>query len=98
MKRDPHVVKDRQGRKEPDILEGSRDALLGDLIRLSSHNGASSKTDLAFGGPIHAGDEVEDGGLAGAIRPDETDQFALAHLQVQRGNRGETAEPDGAIP
>jgi hypothetical protein len=39
---------------------------------------ASGETHGAFSGLVDAGDQIEDGGLPGAIRADEPAEFALA--------------------
>ena len=44
---------------------------------------ASLEPHRAVGGRIHAGDNVERGGLAGTVGADEGDDLIFIHLQVQ---------------
>ena len=53
--------------------------------------------DAPAGGPINAGDQIEDGGLARAVRADEADQFARADAEVETRHGLQPAELDGDI-
>ena len=67
---------------------------LGDLVR-APHAGAADVLPRGVGdvlaeeldptpvGPIHAGDQVEERGLAGAVRPDDAQRFAFVQLHAQ---------------
>jgi hypothetical protein len=46
---------------------------------------------------INAGDEIERGRLARAIRADEPDQFVAPDLQIQFRHRRQAAEADGGL-
>ena len=48
--------------------------------------------DLPASGLQRSGDEVEQRGLAGAVRPDQTQYLTLVHVEVDFGYRGQTAE------
>ena len=57
----------------------------GDLRRAGSPTSDSpAKRMSPDGGPVHAGDQVEDAGLARAVRADEADQRALARRRSER--------------
>ena len=43
-------------------------------------------------GPVEAGDEIEQRGLAGAVRTDDADQLALGEVEIDRIDRGEATE------
>jgi hypothetical protein len=71
-----HVEEEAQG------LERAGDPEAGDLVRLESDDALPFEDDVADVGPVDAGDEVEEGGLAGAVRPDDADDLALVDVQV----------------
>src|SRR5262249_4277772 len=52
---------------------------------------------LARGGLVDAGDHVEAGRLAGAVRADEPDDLALAHLQLDVVDGAQAAEADAEL-
>src|SRR5207253_1758393 len=57
-------------------LEGSGDPQLGDLVRLEPHQVVSVERGLAAVRLVQASDQVEQGGLPGAVRPDDADDLA----------------------
>src|SRR5438309_11638264 len=71
MKRDTHVVEHRQRRKQPNVLESSRNPQFSDLVRLAPHDRASAKIYFTFGRLINASDQVEDSRFPRAIRSDQ---------------------------
>ena len=94
---DADVVEHGQRRKEPDVLEGARDALAGDFMRFFPDNRSFPEKDFALSGLIDSGDQIENGGLTGAVRTDQSDQFLIPDGQVQRRHRRQPAEPNGAF-
>src|SRR5262245_29419935 len=62
-----HVIENRPVRKQPDILKSARNTSSSYLVRSQSVDGLVSKLDLSRRWTIHAGQQVEDGGLAGAV-------------------------------
>ena len=56
-----------------------------------------SKTMAPGGRRKKAADQVEEGGLAGAVRPDDRAQFALRHVQRNVAHRDEIAEALGDV-
>src|SRR5690606_3153292 len=80
--------------EEPDVLEGAGDACLGDEVGLGRQDGALV-ADLALGGDVEAGEAVEEGGLAGAVGADETDDLAAVDGEVDAAYGGESAEAHG---
>ena len=58
-------------------LKGSGQSEPGDFMGAQAGDVLPVENDAARHGREHAGDAVEEGGLAGAVRPDEPQQFAL---------------------
>ena len=50
------------------------------------------KPDVAPVRPVEPGNEIEQGGLAGAVRADDADQFAFGEVEINVVDRGEPAE------
>ena len=71
-------------------LKRPRDAAPGDLVRLAVGDVLAAKADHAAGvGRIDAGDQIEQGALAGAVRADDAVHLALGdrHLDVRQGDQ-----------
>ncbi len=68
-----------------------------DLIRLAARDGLTQEFDVALGGRIDTGDEVEDGGFAGAIRADQANQLVFANGKFEVRDSSEPAEPNRAV-
>ena len=94
---DADVVEDGEGAEEANVLKRAGDAELDDLIDTQSGNGAAVKRDGALGGLVDAGDEIEDGGLAGAVGADEADELVFAHGESDGVDGGEAAETDRGL-
>ena len=90
----PHVVEDRQVVEEADVLERSRDARLVDVHHALAGGVLAFKEDLAAGGLVDLGQEVEDGRLAGAVGADQADDLVVVDLQVQVVDGCQAAEID----
>src|SRR5437763_3322266 len=97
MAADLDVVEDRQLLEQPDVLERARQAEGGDVVRLASPRRLAVDEDLAVGGLIDAGEHVEDGGLSGAVRADQSDQLVRLEQEVEVAHRGEAAEANGHV-
>src|SRR5262249_57638381 len=65
-----------------------------DRVRSKTHDAPAAVDDVAGGGAQKAGDGIEGRGLAGAVRTDQRQHLALAHLERHVLDRGETAEAD----
>src|SRR5213594_2397570 len=98
VRTDANVVEDRQVLEEPDVLERPRNAELADLVGLPAAEWPSTKKDLPRGRTVHAGEHVEDGGLAGSVGPDEPDELVPPDREREVGDRHKTAEADGYLP
>jgi hypothetical protein len=92
-----HVVDDGHSLERAVVLEGAQDAAGGDAVRRQAEDRLAGEAHLAAGGGIRAGDEVEGGALAGAVRPDHAEDLAFAHLEVEAVHGEQTAEALGQV-
>ena len=92
VRADQHVVEHREVGEHAPMLEGARQAARGELLRGQARDVLPLEQHLPFVGPVQAGHEVEERGLAGPVGPDHAEQFALAHVQVDRVHGREAAE------
>src|SRR5215213_5412660 len=95
MAADLDVVEDRQLFEQTYVLKGTGHAEAGDLVWLELGGGHAADLDLPLGRLVHAGEHVEDRGLAGAVRADQADQLVRSDGQVEIRHRGQAAEADG---
>ena len=70
--------------KRPHDLEGAADAAAADLVRRQPVDALARERDVARVGREHAGDHVEQRGLAGAVRADHGEDLALRHVEARR--------------
>ena len=56
-----------------------------------------AKPDAALARFVEAGDAIEDGGLAGAVRPDQRGDVALTRVKRQVVHRDQSAEAHGQV-
>jgi hypothetical protein len=89
---DDHVVEHRQPGERLDDLEGAPDAHRAHLVGPQPSDGTAPERDRALVRRIDAGDHVEHRRLAGAVRPDEPDDGALADLERSLRYRLQAAE------
>ena len=95
MLADHHGFQHGQMRKQPDVLEGAGDALERALGRARVVHRLALECDLAGVGGQHAGDQIEERGLAGAVRSDQGVDVAGRHLDLEIVERVEAAEALG---
>ena len=83
----------RQRRKRPHDLERAADAAAADLVGRQPVDALALRTRCA---PVvrrdHAGDHVEQRGLAGAVRADHREDRALRHREADVGDRAQAAK------
>ena len=93
---DAHVVEHGEVSKEADVLEGARHALLTDGVGLFAHQRhrtvASVERDASTGGVIDPGQQVEDGGFARAVWPNQAHQLTRFQRKVDAGDGGQAAK------
>ena len=92
MKGNFNIVKHRQFLKKSNILKGSGDAQSSTLIGSQAGNFSVVEVNMATGGSEDTGKQVEYGGLAGPVGPDQADQFTLADLDAVIRQGGDAAE------
>ena len=95
LDREPHVLLDRERREQVGDLEGAADPGRGDRLRAQPGDRAAAEEDLALVRHEHPGDQVEGGGLAGAVRADQRVQAAVAHQDVDALHGLDAAEALG---
>src|SRR5437868_3169130 len=77
----PNVVQHGHRLKKANILKGARDAAGRDLIRFAACDGATVERDRPRCRRVDSGQQVECGGLAGAVGTDEAHELTHVHLQ-----------------
>ena len=69
--------------EQPDILKGSRDAPLENLMGTLPQDRFAVKQHISRSNPIHPGEHVENRGLAGPVGTDQTEDFTIGQLKAQ---------------
>src|SRR5438094_9723747 len=92
QQRELHVL--AHGERAPDRgdLEGAPDALAPDLPRREAEDRFAAEQDFAGVRGELSVHHVEAGGLAGAVRSDEGEEFAAAHREADAIDRAHAAE------
>jgi hypothetical protein len=98
LQRGAHIIENTHAVEKADVLERPRQPAPRQLMRLGPQAGNAGEPDFAFRGLINAGDEIEHGRLARAVRADQPDQIVRPNGQVQGGHGRQSAETDGALP
>ena len=91
------VFQNVHGGEEADVLEGAGNAQLIDLVLLAAVDPLSLQKDLALGGLVHAADDVEAGGLSGAVGPQEPVNLSFFNAHVQLVNCLQAPELHGYV-
>ena len=78
--------------EKADVLECTGNAQVDDLVRLLPFNGLAVEDDVAFGDLVDACDQVENGGLAGAVWSDDAIDFSFIDMEGHIGNGCQAAE------
>ena len=85
LQRQFHVLQRGQHRNQVELLEDEADVLVApvrDLAVAQLAQVVAQHADLAAGGAVHGGDQVQQRGLAGARRPHQRHELALVDLDV----------------
>src|ERR1051326_6964351 len=80
-------------RKQADILERARDAAGGATRRPDLIEGTAFELDGAFVGGEHPREQIEENGLARAVRPDQRADLGGRHLHIEFVECEKSAEP-----
>src|SRR6185437_10595393 len=95
LKRQPDVFQHGQIREQVGQLKRPADAALGALRRRQARYVAAVEQYRARAGAQLARDQVEIGGLAGAVRPDDRGEGAAVEGATDAVNRDMSPKPDG---
>ena len=79
---DHHSFQNGQMRKQPDILKGASNALERALGRARVVHRHTLEPNFTGIGGQHSSDQIEERGLAGAVRPDQGMDVAGRHLKL----------------
>src|SRR5262249_37234710 len=79
---------------QPNVLESTRQAQRGNLVRWLACHVLLAEVDPPGGRPIQAGQHVEESRLARAVRTDQADDAALRHIERDVVDRNQTTERD----
>ena len=74
-------------------LKGATDTQVADLVGLHAFDALALEKNISGGKGEVLIDEVEDGGLTGAIGADEAKNLSLLHLETHTAHCHEPAEP-----
>ena len=98
MQRADHdVVLDGEPRERPHQLERAADAAPAHHVGREPVDPLAGERDVAAIRREHAGDHVEQRGLACAVRPDHRENHALRHRERHIGHRAQPAEVLGHV-
>ena len=95
MQAEQHVLQAGQLLKQRGELKRAHQPALDDLMRPESADVFAVEPDGAGGGSDEAGQQVEAGRLARAIRTDQADDLALRNAEIDTVDGGESAEVPG---
>ena len=91
---DEAVFQDRHLGKEADVLKRPGNAQRCDFMRFLPFDGFTLKEDISFRYLIHAGNQIEQGRLAGTIRADNAVNLSVFH---GKRNIGRSRDPAKAF-
>ena len=77
MRADQHIVEYAQVSEHAAVLERAGESERGDLLGREARHVAASECHRASVRRVEAGDEIEHGRLAGAVRADDADKLAF---------------------
>src|SRR3972149_512619 len=89
---DHDVVERAHVEEQLQVLKGARDAAGGEFVRRAAGQFPLLQHDAPGGGDVHAGEEVEQSGLAGAVRADDGEHRAARNREIEIGDRAHAAE------
>ena len=97
MHTDLDVVQHGHTAEQTNVLEGSGDAHAVDLRSGHALGIHAAQQDSAACGLVDIGQKIEDGGLAGAVRADQTGDLRCADGEREFIHGGQTAEVDAEV-
>src|SRR5688500_12772993 len=81
LERHGQVLGHRERREDPSVLERAAEAVTSPAVGGPRRHVLPAEDDPAVVGLEETGHEVEDGGLAGAVRSDQTEDLAWRELE-----------------
>ncbi|MPN37712.1 hypothetical protein SDC9_185232 [bioreactor metagenome] len=93
-----HVVFHRKGFKKPDVLEGSGNAHLIELVGLFARRILAIQQDGAAGRGIYVGDQVKHSGFARTVGTNQAGNFRATDGKVEIVHGAQTAEINAQMP
>src|SRR5438552_3937824 len=94
---DAHVVEAGHVVEEPDVLEGASDAPSRDLVGLRPGDVTAVENDSSAGWRKKSGQNVEEGRLAGTVRPDQGEDLSSLDVEADVVDRNQAAEALGQV-
>jgi hypothetical protein len=88
-----HVVQHGHPREGAQLLERPRNPAAADRVRRQPRQRRTVEPHLPLVGMVEAGDDLEQGGLAGAVGADDPDQLAGRHVEGDPAVGRDAAEP-----
>ena len=98
MLADEQVAQDCLFLEEFGVLEGAGYAQFGNAVAGQGADVLALQVDAALIRVIDAADDIEEGGLAGAIGADDAEDLAGFHREADAGQRLDAAESEGQVP
>ena len=83
--------------EELDVLKGPGNAPTGYLVRWNARDVDALEEQPSAGHVVDTADQVEDGCLAGAVRPDDCEDFPFRHIERNAVDRLDAAKPDREV-
>jgi hypothetical protein len=93
VRADEHVLEHGHVLEERDVLERARDAAADDAVRADAQEVLAVEEHAPVVGAVKPRDDVEEGGLAGAVRADEAGDRALVLRERDVVEGEDPAEP-----
>ena len=84
-----------QIREDAAVLEGAREAELGEPFGRKARDRPAVEQDLARVRGVEARDEIEERGLAGPVRADDADELVLVNREIDGVHGRQAAEAPG---
>ena len=91
------VIQRAQAGVQLDVLEGAGQSQPGGFIRADAGNAFTIKSNFAVLRFVKTVDAVQQAGLAGAVRPDDSQNFFIPDIDIDIGQRLNPAERQGKI-
>ena len=92
-----HVLQHRHAAEQLGDLEGAPDAQCGEFAGCQAVRAFGADEYVAGSRGEVAGQQVDGGGLAGAVRADQADKFVVAYCEVEIVDGDDAAEPLGQV-